>query len=215
MYLHGIVPVNYHFLRCINFFCQYINVQQTVLYPTMFLPYAWTSVLYYNMRTRSACLCGISSSRHDMKLKLVPVIPHIKELPSVVWTSSHGWCINYRPKTNFYLPRQQLTKVSLLNLFYEENRFFEDCRAFLQSENWRSNFRRPNNWSVVAPSYQIIHLRTLGWRHFGYISQVDLPKSTTSCFVQRSLIKRFDEWKCIGLNWEKKLVMTFFFFTGK
>ena len=60
MYLHGIVPLNYHFSKkcpvkfenllyiftCINAFCQYINVQQTVLYPTIFLPYEWTCVFY-------------------------------------------------------------------------------------------------------------------------------------------------------------------------
>ena len=48
---------------CINTFCQYINVQQTVLYLTIFLPHEWTFVFYYNPRTRSACLSRISSSR--------------------------------------------------------------------------------------------------------------------------------------------------------
>ena len=94
MYLHGIVPLNYHFSKkcplkfdnvlyiftCINTFCQYINVQQTVLEPTIFLPYEWTSAFYYNLRTRSACPSRISSSRYDMKLNFAPVIPCVKEL---------------------------------------------------------------------------------------------------------------------------------------
>ena len=73
-----------------NSFCQYINVQQTVLYPTIFVPYEWTSVFCYNLRTKSAYPSGISSSRHDIKLNIVPVIPRVKELQSVALTSSRG-----------------------------------------------------------------------------------------------------------------------------
>ena len=73
-----------------NSFCQYINVQQTVFYPTIFLPYEWTSVFCYNLRTKNAYPSSISSSRHDMKLNIVPVIPRVKELQSVALTSSRG-----------------------------------------------------------------------------------------------------------------------------
>ena len=87
---------------CINTFCQYIDVQQTVLYPNIFLPYERTSVFYYNLCTRSAYASGVSSSRHDTKLNFVPVIPRVKELQSVAFTSSRGRCINYRLEASFY-----------------------------------------------------------------------------------------------------------------
>ena len=87
---------------CINIFCQYIDVQLTVLYPNIFLTYERTSVFYYNLRTRSAYASSVSSSRHDTKLNFVPVIPRVKELQSVTLTSSRGRCINYRPEASFY-----------------------------------------------------------------------------------------------------------------
>ena len=68
----------------------------------MFLPYERASVFYYTMLTRGAYPSGISSSRLDMKLNLIPVIPSVKELQSVALTSSRGRCINYRPEANFY-----------------------------------------------------------------------------------------------------------------
>ena len=103
---HKKFPLKLHNLLyifvCINTFCQYIDVQQTVLYPTIFLPYEQTSPCYYNLHTRGGYPSGMSSSRHDMKLNFVPVIPRVKELQSVAFTSSRGRCINYRPKASFY-----------------------------------------------------------------------------------------------------------------
>ena len=91
----------FYIFMCINTFCQDIDVQQTVLYPKIFSPYEWTSVFYYNLRTRSAYDSGVSSSRHDTKLNFVPVVPRVKELESVTLTSSRGNCINYRPEASF------------------------------------------------------------------------------------------------------------------
>ena len=94
-----IASLNYHFslkkcslklqnlfyiFMCINAFCQ-----------------EWTSVFYYNLRTRSAYDSGVSSSRHVTKLNFVPVVPRVKELESVTLTSSRGNCINYRPEASF------------------------------------------------------------------------------------------------------------------
>ena len=140
---------------CINAFWKYVNVQETVLYPTIFLPYEWPSVFYNNLHTRSAYPSGISSSTHDTKLNFVPVIPCVKELQSMALTSSRGWYINYRPKANFYWPRQELTVMSLFNLFFQGKRFFDNFRAFFYSEKWRSNFRMPNNWSAAASSFNL------------------------------------------------------------
>ena len=70
--------------------------------PQIFLPYERTSVFYYNMLTRGAYPSGISSSRLDMNLNFIPVIPSVKELQSVALTSSRGRFINYRPESNFY-----------------------------------------------------------------------------------------------------------------
>ena len=103
------IPLKLHnflyIFTCINTFCQYVNVQQTVLYPTIFLRYERTSVFYYNLCTRGVFPSGISSSRHDIKLNFVPVIPRVKELWSVaLLTSSCGRCINYRSEANFTNP---------------------------------------------------------------------------------------------------------------
>ena len=87
------VPLN--FTIC----CIYLH---EVLYPTIFLPYERTSVFYYNMLTRGAYPSGISSSRLDMKLNFIPVIPSVKKLQSVALTCSRGRYMNYRSEANFY-----------------------------------------------------------------------------------------------------------------
>ena len=116
------------------------NVQQTVLCPTIFFPYEWVSVFYYNLRTRRAYPSGISSCRHNLKLNLVPVIPHVKELQLVSLTSSRGWCINYRPKANFYWPSQQLTTMSLFNLFLSRKQIFRRLESISQIREMKKHF---------------------------------------------------------------------------
>ena len=84
---------------CTDTSCQYINIEQTVLYPTIFLLYERISVFYY------ICVQEGHTSlvyRHEMKLNFSPVIPRIKELRSAELTSSRGRCIHYRPDANFY-----------------------------------------------------------------------------------------------------------------
>ena len=70
------VPLN--FTIC----CIYLH---EVLYPTIFLPYERTSVFYYNMLTRGAYPSGISSSRLDMKLNFIPVIPSVSGVNWFTW----------------------------------------------------------------------------------------------------------------------------------
>ena len=59
-------------------FCQHINAQQIVLYPTIFIPYEWASVSYNNLHERTAYPSGISSSKHDINLNFAPVLPRVK-----------------------------------------------------------------------------------------------------------------------------------------
>ena len=62
----------------INTLYQYIKAQYPVLY--IFLLYKRTTVFYCNLRTRGVYASGISSSRYNVKLNFVAVIPLLKEL---------------------------------------------------------------------------------------------------------------------------------------
>ena len=56
------------------------TLRPNILSCTFFLLYKRTTVFYCNLRTRGVYASGISSSRYNVKLNFVAVIPLLKEL---------------------------------------------------------------------------------------------------------------------------------------